>query len=263
MATVFDGRFANGIRFPANLGDAPNGYYGGASGPASGVQYVNDPIGVKGVVARMTCYAGSPLWANGWRTEASLIQVARGLFCYHESVLLADGWDGDWPFTIIYQQHGNDSTATYGRPPAMEISAVGPANRALVTVWSRTDPTASSTSTAAMTQRKLWVGYLDLTKWLDITVNVNWQYDNTGWLDLYFNGVRMAGFTGAGTCYQEPEGGPFVKFGTYVQSPHDTPTSRDVTTYHAGAIITSGAAALAEMAALTGYSYKQQVVASA
>lgn len=252
MSLIFDGRFNSGARM--EVGTSP-GYSATGSGLLTNNAYVQDPLRKKGLVARMTVVAGQALFASGHRTEASLIQTARGQFVYHNSVAMLDGWDGDWPYTIIYQQHGNDSTATYGRPPCIEIGAYGPRERCYIKVWSRTDPTASSTSKAAMTERVLWAGYVDMTDWLDITLEVNWQYDSTGWINLYFNGKKVAGFTGAGTCYNEPEGGPFHKFGTYVQI--GAATTRDVTTYHTGTII---ATTLADITTLTGQAFSKQLV---
>lgn len=252
MSVIFDGRINSGARFPTAGGNV--GQYTSGSGPVSGIDYVQDPLGQRGLVARMTCRAGQALWNNGWRAAATCISSPYGVRVYHRSVLLAADWDGDWPYTIVLQNHGNDSTAQWGRPPCFEMSCCGPAHRCFVRMWSRTDPRANPPDISGVVQRLLWSGYLDLTKWLDVTINVNWQYDSTGWFELYIDGKMVAGFTGAGTAFNEPEGGPFCTFESYVQNPHDRTPVRDVSTHHSGVLI---ATTLADVTAATGVLFRK------
>lgn len=246
MAIIFDGRIHIVGGLPS--GTVPQGMYAEAGSP-NGITIVQDPKGARGKVARMEYINGTPKWGGGWRCEASVDAPPVGVHrCYHSSVMLGDGWDGTFPKTIIYQQHGVDLDAGWGRPPVMEIAASGPANRAYVEIMHRADGTVAPSSLANAIQTVLFAGYLDLTKWISWTVDALWMYDSTGYCWLYIDGKKVAGFNNRMSCYNEnPDSGPFMKFGTYVQGGTSSPHS--CATYHTGVLI---ADTLADITAATG-----------
>ena len=249
MAIIFDGRIATVGGLPP--GNVQQGQYMEAGSP-NGIAIVPDPKGKFGPVARMAYIQGTAKWGQGWRCEASVqqppVSVRR---CYHNSVLLADGWDGSFPKTIIYQQHGVDFDATWGRPPVVEIAVSGDAKRAWVEITHRADATVAPLSLANAIQSVLWSGYLDMTDWVNWTVDALWMYDNTGYFWIYINGKKVAGFNGRMSCYNEnPDSGPFMKFGTYVQGGTSSPHS--CATYHTGVLI---ADTLADITAATGQAF--------
>lgn len=236
MTIIFDGRIATVGSLPN--GNVAQGQYMEAGAPG-GITIVQDPKGKLGQVARMEYIQGTAKWTQGWRCEASVQPPPVGVRrCYHNSVLFADGWDGSYPRTIIYQQHGVDLDAGWGRPPVMEISAAGPAEHAWVEIVHRADATAAPANMANAIITPLFKGYLDLTDWVNWTVDALWMYDATGYCWLYVNGKKVAGFSGRMSCYNEkdPDTGPFQKFGTYVQGGSVSPHS--CATYHTGVLIT-------------------------
>lgn len=248
MTIIFDGRIATVGGLPN--GNVAQGQYLEAGSP-NGITIVNDPKGRFGKVARMEYINGTPKWTHGWRCEASIqppeVSVRR---CYHNSVLLADGWDGSYPKTIIYQQHGVDLDAGWGRPPVMEIAVSGPADRAYVEITHRADATVAPANINNATITPLFTGYLDMSNWVSWTVDAVWKYDNTGYVWFYINGKKVAGFSGRMSCYNEaPDSGPFMKFGTYVQGGTVAPHS--CATYHTGVLITDSLTDIASTLGVT------------
>lgn len=246
MTIIFDGRISTVGGLPS--GNVQQGQYLEAGSP-NGITIVQDPKGRFGQVARMEYINGTPKWTQGWRCEASVLQPPVGVRrCYQNSVMLADGWDQRHPKTIIYQQHGVDLDAGWGRPPVMEIAASGPADNAWIEVIHRADAAVAPSSMANAIITPFFEGRVDLTDWVTWTVDAIWMYDNTGYCWFYINGKKVAGFSGRMSCFNEaPDSGPFMKFGSYVQGGSAPPHS--CATYHSGVLITDS---LADITAETG-----------
>jgi hypothetical protein len=79
---------------------------------------------------------------------------------------------------------------------------------------------SSRADTNRCTDSNVWTSYrkylknIELGKWNDIVIHVNWQYDNTGFLEVWINGDKIAEQMNFPNCSND-EFGPNFKIGIY------------------------------------------------
>ena len=112
----------------------------------------------------------------------------------------------DWPvvqdhYSVVHQWHAYPDDGEPWRPPPLQINIHGAAWR----VIARSDGNRLTNGT--IQQERVWEAPIDFGEWSDWVVHVKWEYDGTGLLEVWHNGVKVVerrgpiGFNDASPVY--------------------------------------------------------------
>jgi hypothetical protein len=230
------------------------------AGDPGSYEYVVDPLGLYGTVAKITVTNESPGRCELRPYEISPAGPATaGVFgeqwCWF-SFMVPQDWIIDYPRGADVDAnylvpHGRELILQYHESPDVGDTAHYPSLQMFIygerIAFALTYDTAASTTLRAPNIRVLGTWSLDRGRWQSWVVRLKIAYNTSGILEIYREGFKVFSETGVPTFYNDTLGGYF-KGGLYRYFDSQAPAKREI--YHRGFVLGDANSSLYEVSGL-------------